>query len=319
MRKLNLEMLLILGGAVVGAALIAVLTWPRVRPLPERSVASVQAKSLLGVDPECTKASLAKLPAAEAKKQKYACAKAVEERRLALDDLVQQTRSADAAAQQADLAGQATWLAFVQAIGGFVTLVAAGAAAWYARHAAEIAARSYRAERKRAKQLDRPWICIDLQACSDLDTIGTTTKFRVNLQMHNTGAQVARNVLGWVEIFEGAGGVEKAKKDVEARIERIWNSRLEKNGGENLRTILPNRSSTVACTQEIQLKTKSSSVRAVAWVKYLLPSGETGTAWEVFEYCVAKPNQPLRAVTGADQKVPMAELTARSIGAMHVE
>jgi hypothetical protein len=65
------------------------------------------------------------------------CSDAAEEHRLKSDDLVQQTRAANAADQSArtnyDLARMALW----GTIGGFLTLIAASLAAYYARDAAK--------------------------------------------------------------------------------------------------------------------------------------------------------------------------------------
>ncbi|MES2057075.1 MAG: hypothetical protein V4564_14160 [Pseudomonadota bacterium] len=64
------------------------------------------------------------------------CAKEAEDHRLQTNDLIQQTRAADAAEAQAKLAYQAGWNALFQTVGGFLTLCAAVAAAIYARDAA---------------------------------------------------------------------------------------------------------------------------------------------------------------------------------------
>lgn len=72
----------------------------------------------------------------KAARERDACSKEAEEYRLQSNDLVQQTRAADAAQAQADLGYQGTWLTFLQTIGGFLTLIAAIAAAAYARDAA---------------------------------------------------------------------------------------------------------------------------------------------------------------------------------------
>lgn len=71
-----------------------------------------------------------------------ACAKEREDHRLLTNDLIQQTRAADAAHDQALIAAQSLWLSYMQMIGGFLTLIAAGLAAFYAREAAKETRRS---------------------------------------------------------------------------------------------------------------------------------------------------------------------------------
>ncbi len=82
--------------------------------------------------------------ASPAKRQSAAsaCAKESEEYRLSTNDLIQQTRAADAAREQALIATQNLWLSYMQMIGGFLTLIAAGLAAFYAREAAKETRRS---------------------------------------------------------------------------------------------------------------------------------------------------------------------------------
>lgn len=64
------------------------------------------------------------------------CQKQAEEYRQSSDDLIQQTRAANAAAAQTDIAGQVLWMGWIQTIGGLLTLAAAVAAAIFARDAA---------------------------------------------------------------------------------------------------------------------------------------------------------------------------------------
>jgi len=64
------------------------------------------------------------------------CLKIAEDYSLQTNDLIQQTRAANAAEAQAVLAYRSALISVAQAIAGFLTLIAAGAAAWYARRAA---------------------------------------------------------------------------------------------------------------------------------------------------------------------------------------
>ena len=64
------------------------------------------------------------------------CADKAEDYRLKADDLIQQSRAADAAQVQAILAYDQAWVALWATLGGLWTLIAAGLAAAYARDAA---------------------------------------------------------------------------------------------------------------------------------------------------------------------------------------
>ncbi|MCV0395895.1 MAG: hypothetical protein K5872_06515 [Rhizobiaceae bacterium] len=64
------------------------------------------------------------------------CEEKAEIYRQNTSDLIQQTRSANAAEAQADIASQQLWFGWFQTLGGLLTLAAAAAAAIYAREAA---------------------------------------------------------------------------------------------------------------------------------------------------------------------------------------
>lgn len=87
---------------------------------------------------ECQPSSLAAISDAKVRLRKADdCAEKAEEYRQASDDLIQQTRAANAAQAQADIANQQLWTGWLQTLGGFLTLCAAIAAAVYARDAAK--------------------------------------------------------------------------------------------------------------------------------------------------------------------------------------
>ena len=70
------------------------------------------------------------------------CSKELEDYRLKTNDLIQQTRAANASDAQVQVANQVLWLGFLQTLGGLLTLAAAVAAAFYAREAAKETKRS---------------------------------------------------------------------------------------------------------------------------------------------------------------------------------
>lgn len=87
---------------------------------------------------ECEPTALAALRDAKVRLNRTQdCQKQAEEYRQRSDDLVQQTRAANAADAQARVAVQGLWTSWFQTTGGFLTLAAAVAAAVYARDAAK--------------------------------------------------------------------------------------------------------------------------------------------------------------------------------------
>jgi hypothetical protein len=67
----------------------------------------------------------------------YTCKKEAEEYRQNTSDLIQQTRAANAAEAQADIASQQLWTGWLQTVAGLLTLAAAFGAAKFARDAAQ--------------------------------------------------------------------------------------------------------------------------------------------------------------------------------------
>ncbi len=87
---------------------------------------------------KCDQAALAKILDAKVRLGQAAdCQEQAEEYRQNSDDLIQQTRSANAAQAQASIANQQLWIGWWQTLGGFLTLAAAIGAAIYARAAAK--------------------------------------------------------------------------------------------------------------------------------------------------------------------------------------
>ncbi len=92
---------------------------------------------------QCEPSALAKIAGANIRLRKAEyCQKEAEEYRQSSDDLIQQTRAANAAQAQADIASQQLWTGWLQTLGGFLTLAAAIGAAIYARDAAKEGRRS---------------------------------------------------------------------------------------------------------------------------------------------------------------------------------
>lgn len=116
----------------------------------------------------CLPHALAKLKAGKSRDTAQAkCDDEAEAHRLQINDLVQQSRAADAAQAQARLGEQAVWIAFLQTLGGFLTLIAAIAAAAYARSAARAAQDSLAHSQRVAANDLRPYL--DFAMCEFKD------------------------------------------------------------------------------------------------------------------------------------------------------
>ena len=86
---------------------------------------------------QCEPFALAKITDAKVRlPQTEDCQNKAEEYRQRSDNLIQQTRAANAAQAQANIASQQLWTGWLQTLGGFLTLAAAVAAAIYAERAA---------------------------------------------------------------------------------------------------------------------------------------------------------------------------------------
>lgn len=133
----------LIAGAILIAVAIAIFTWPAVPTLTDYGEANPRNGNYAAGGSECQPAVLAAISdRRERLSRADACAKEAEDYRQNTADLIQQTRAADAAQAQADIASQQLWAGFFQTIGGFLTLCAAVAAAFYARDAAREGKRS---------------------------------------------------------------------------------------------------------------------------------------------------------------------------------
>lgn len=134
----NWQVLSVIAAAMVVAALMLWLLQPKDPELllykpDDAKTAGYQADAT-----NCSPEALASIRNVRKRSaQRNDCADKAEDHRLKTDDLIQQTRAADAARAQAISAGYQSRLALWATVGGFLTLVAAGLAAAYARDAAK--------------------------------------------------------------------------------------------------------------------------------------------------------------------------------------
>lgn len=312
MKKITFDFWIIASFALVGCLVVGILCWPSVPTIPTRPFDDAQKATVLIENPECAVTGKRSPSLFVSKKTKFECAKALEEHRLAVNDLIQQTRAADAATAQSDLAGQAAWLAFVQAMGGFVTLVAAGAAAFYARQAARAAEDTFDLAQTTSNHIDRPWLAIGLTVSDDLTVKNGETTFKVDASVENIGNRVATDVVTWVRIYQGTD--VNLVENLASELAQLTND-MRSRAKADVRTVLPHRSLVTRAPQKLKLFAMSR-VRAIAYTRYRLPSGDDAFSWEVFEYEVVQSGK-VRPLKSNDVVVPKESLIARRVGLTH--
>lgn len=169
----------VLSGLLLATCIAVGVSWAVLPRKAELSIYSYEApRPEAGARPngDCLPEILARIKDPVLKTQRLAkCDEAQEAYRLQTNDLIQQTRAADAAQAQSGLAYQGLWLGLVQAIGGIATLFAAIAAAAYARQAAWETRRSANAAIDtlvHARQMSQ----LELRAYVDLIVKGVSVK-----------------------------------------------------------------------------------------------------------------------------------------------
>ncbi|KKC26981.1 hypothetical protein WP12_05835 [Sphingomonas sp. SRS2] len=132
--------------AISGAAVVGVVNWPARPFLQTYQYDDPTADKYNAGGSSCQAEAIAAITDRQkAARKQDACAEAADSHKHNTQDLIQQTRAASAAEAQADIAAQALWMTFVQTIGGWLTMIAAIAAAFYARDAAIAGRETHRA------------------------------------------------------------------------------------------------------------------------------------------------------------------------------
>lgn len=207
MLRRNWGIFLVIGLAVVGSPLLWFALQPGKPNLPVYEYAERGSPNYQAGGSRCQPSVLATtMDRREAASQGERCAKEAEDHRLQSNDLVQQARAADAAQAQALLAYKMTLMGVFGTIAGFLTLLAAGSAAYYARGAAREAKRNAdfteganEISRETAQAQLRPWItCADFSIHPFTDSIVNEVLIKRGLMgalhIKNTGANPAVDV-----------------------------------------------------------------------------------------------------------------------------
>lgn len=155
---------------------------------------------------DCDPSRLAGLviPSRKAAEERERCAESREDYRLQANDLIQQTRSADAAQAVVALTYEQSRIAVVSLIVGFFTLSAAILAAYYARHAAtqtkrgaSAAKRAVAVARDTAGQQLRAYVSVTHVSLAPLAT-GKPIKHEVTVK--NAGQTPAYKLIAWSKL-----------------------------------------------------------------------------------------------------------------------
>ena len=153
--------------SVVGILLAASFVWIWLRPnypvLPTNEYKKAEQGQHSPGSPACYPSRLNSLPESEAADERYRCEQAAEKHRIESDDLVQQTRAADAAVVMVGLTYNQSLMMLAGTIFGLLTLVAAFAAVLYAKRAASAAERSLDHAQDVAATDLRPWLKIQVE------------------------------------------------------------------------------------------------------------------------------------------------------------
>lgn len=316
MKNSTKEGLAITIAALIGVVVIGSAFYPKATSLPIRKFEDARHGAVSQAPLDCQSSAIAKMKSDAAAEQFIECAKQAEQHRLDTNDLIQQTRAADAAAAQVDLSVQAIWLSFIQTLAVFMTLVAAIAAALYARRAAAAAKNTYELDKTVSAHVDRPWLCLNVTVCSDLKLVDQkTTTFKVDVHVENIGARPAHDVTTWVEMYRGTkiDTLDEVKSRVEKGVENI-----RTRAKSDLRTILPNRSIIIRAPQSLEIGFRYRA-RAIAYVKYKLPKGEEAFSWEVFEYEYQGEDGKFVPIVTNLVAVDHNKMRARPVGLTHSE
>ena len=151
---LLLAALVVLAGITVA---IGVVTWPLQSALKSYGEADPRNDRYAAGGEQCQPKVLSAIgDRIERAGRATACAKEAEEYRQKTNDLIQQTRAADAAQSQTEIASQQLWTGWLQTLGGFLTLAAAVGAAVYARDAAS----HTRDANNIAREAQRAWVSL---------------------------------------------------------------------------------------------------------------------------------------------------------------
>lgn len=184
--------------AVIGFLAVATVIWTLLSPsypiIPTSEHQKAEEGKYSPGSPACYPSRLNSLPGREAADERYRCEQGAEEHRLKSDDLVQQTRAADAAVANVRLTYQQSLMLLAGTIVGLLTLIAAFYAAWFAKRAAEAAEKGVRHAEDTSDAELRPWVSITVVAGKVLKR-DLSISLEYDVIFENLGKTVAKNFM----------------------------------------------------------------------------------------------------------------------------
>ncbi len=181
--------------------LSAGVVWTGMRPdypnLPSSEYKRANIGKYSPGSPTCLPSHLRSLPDGEAADEQYRCEVQAEEHRLQNDDLVQQTRSANAASAAVDLAYRQMLIELAGGIFGLLTLLAAAYAAWYAKKAAEAGHAANQIAATNHQQALSPYIAVSSASFK----IDNNFQPIAHVELKNYGQSPALDVETWFHIW----------------------------------------------------------------------------------------------------------------------
>lgn len=166
---------------------ISVAVWfglsPQKPELPPHPDNKAQAADYRAGGGNCSPQVLAGLTGKPKASETDRCAEAAEQHRLQANDLIQQTRAADAAQSGARTAYDATRIALAGLVAGILTLIAAMAAAYYARRAFVHSSESF-------SLASRPFVFLEELKIKAMEGDGV---YELSAQFRNCGTTPAIN------------------------------------------------------------------------------------------------------------------------------
>lgn len=195
---------------IIACLVFAAFVWMAMRPeypnLPSDEYKQAEETKYSPGSPACYPSRLETLPEREAADERYRCETQADKHRLQGNDLIQQTRSADASVAAVSLTYRQLLIELAGAIFGSLTLLAAGYAAWYARHAAAAGAESNKIATETAQRQLRAYMGINSYDLTPYD-IGAFNSGRFMISMQNFGqtpaialiTQVSYAVTEWID------------------------------------------------------------------------------------------------------------------------
>lgn len=304
-----------LGIVTAITALVGVWTWPKQPILVSYGEEHPINDQYRPGGKACEAESLAAIQDdRERTRQAEACQKEAETYRQSTNDLVQQTRAADSAQVQVNIASQQLWTEWLQTLGGLLTLAAAVGAAIWARDAARQTEQANEIARARQAVEMRPWITLDAAPDAYLlfDEYGKVST-DIKVIMTNVGAVTAKNVVCWASMYLGAG-IDVRDKHLAAITGQVKRSRS--NPYFHKRVIAP--SQTVCFEPDVHSDAAEGDIyRIIAYVEYdYAGSDDTCSSWACFDLYRKCETQGRKLIRKAEGNLPLGEMviTATGIG-----